>query len=369
MNQCLFDNNEIVNKLNNNYSKIFNKIKIKSSNLNKKFSFEKKLDRSYIEKLCVLLNSKDKNYNIKRFHLKDFVIKMDKNNQEYLTKNDFYKNIKKNYSTNNLNKNFSFNISGEKNKKHLSQIIEEIPEKNDIKIINKSNSLDKNFEIDYNEDNFERIYNLVKTKSNKFVNNSYNKNDKKQFNNDINLSKLNLSNINSFDEEKGIKNLSFYKNANKLIYKVKLLREYNNKIKKMDLINLFSYNKSIWNHKRLNNKYNNKKNSSPNEKILPKIIFNVFKNENQKLENSNKKNNFSLELDLDNINEKIQRHLNKPKNKEVILNKDDTFNKMKENISKLYKIINNSKTIKKLKIKDINKNDKLTLRRSKNMSI
>ena len=221
MNQCLVDNNETTNKLNNNYSKIVNKINIKSSNLNKKFSFEKQLDRNYIEKLCVLLSSNDKNYKIKRFNLKDFVVKLDKNNQEYLTKSDFCEGLRNYYSTNELNKNINLNFSGEKNKKDLSQINEGRSEFINNNKINKNKSLNKSFEIDYNNDNNEKIYNLVKTKSNKFLNDSYNENDKKQLNNDTNLLKLNSLNLNFFDQE-NVKKLSFYKNANKLIFKVKI---------------------------------------------------------------------------------------------------------------------------------------------------
>ena len=210
--------------------------------------------------------------------------------------------------------------------------------------------------------------NLVKTKSNKLLNDSYNENDKKQLNNDTNLLKLNSLNLNFFDEENDIKKLSFYKNANKLIFKVKILREFKNNIKKMDFINLFSYNKSLWNHKRFNNKYNNKQSYSQKENILPKIIFNIFKNENQKLVNSNK-NYLSLELNLDNINEKIKSHLNEPKKKEIILNKEEVFNKMKDRSLKLYKILNESKSIKKLNINDINKNENINLKRIKKISI
>ena len=368
MNQCLVDNNETTNKLNNNYSKILNKINIKSSNLNKKFSFEKQLDRNYIEKLCVLLSSNDKNYKIKRFNLKDFVVKLDKNNQEYLTKSDFCEGLRNYYSINELNKNINLNFSGEKNKKDLSQINKGSSEFINNNKINKNNSLNKSFEIDYNNDNKEKIYNLVKTKSNKFLNDSYNENDKKQLNNDTNLLKLNSLNLNFFDEENDIKKLSFYKNANKLIFKVKILREYKNNIKKMDFINLFSYNKSLWNHKRFNNKYNNKQSYSQKENILPKIIFNIFKNENQRLVNSNK-NYLSLELNLDNINEKIKSHLNEPKKKEIILNKEEVFNKMKDRSLKLYKILNESKSIKKLNINDINKNENINLKRIKKISI
>ena len=125
----------------------------------------------------------------------------------------------------------------------------------------------------------------------------------------------------------------------------------------MDFINLFS-----------NNKYNNKQSYSQKENILPKIIFNIFNNENQKLVNSNK-NYLSLELNLDNINEKIKSHLNEPKKKEIILNKEEVFNKMKDRSLKLYKILNESKSIKKLNINDINKNENINLKRIKKISI
>ena len=93
-----------------------------------------------------------------------------------------------------------------------------------------------------------------------------------------------------------------------------------------------------------------------------------IKNENQKLVNSNK-NYLSLELNLDNINEKIKSHLNEPKKKEIILNKEEVFNKMKDRSLKLYKILNESKSIKKLNINDINKNENINLKRIKKISI
>ena len=77
----------------------------------------------------------------------------------------------------------------------------------------------------------------------------------------------------------------------------------------------------------------------------------------------------SLELNLDNINEKIKSHLNEPKKKEIILNKEEVFNKMKDRSLKLYKILNESKSIKKLNINDINKNENINLKRIKKISI
>jgi hypothetical protein len=69
----------------------------------KSFDTNKKLNREYIDKLCVLLNSNDKNYSNKRFNLRDLVLKMNQSNQEYLTRKDFNKkNLKENKKNNSM---------------------------------------------------------------------------------------------------------------------------------------------------------------------------------------------------------------------------------------------------------------------------
>lgn len=291
----LYQKDEKRNDTQNN-SKLYNNNLRKNNSMRNKNSFdkifiEKKLNRDYIEKLCVLLNSNDKNYYNKRFNLGDLVLKMNESNQEYLTRKDFNKkNSKENNKNNSVDniKSYSLNsVKEKKEKEKLYNLVSVFKKKNDS--LNEKIKEKENNNLNLKETkNFENIYNLLKSKENKFINK-----ESKLNNSQNNISKISYSNLNYSEEieKEELKNLNIYRNANKLISKVKLIREYKNNFKKMDCINLFSFKNSVWNHKKLFNNESIKKEeiSYSKKQILPEIIFKIFKKENNKYKESKKK--------------------------------------------------------------------------------
>ncbi len=277
---------------------------------------------------------------------------MNQSNQEYLTRNDFnkknLKENKKNNSTDNIKSN-SINYLLKKNnneREEMDNLVlvlnEKLKENDDNDNLNK-----KQYE------KFENLNNLLKTKTNKFINNK-----NKLNNSQSNISKISYSNLNYYDEKEKeeLRNLNIIQNVNKLISKVKLIREYKNKTKKMDPINLFSFKKSFWNHKRLFNKDSPIKEDKINIKKqdLPENIFNIFKKENKLYKNLRKKNK-SQEFNYVNFENEIEREMNKSNNEANFLNKNYTLYKMKEGISEIYKLINDSKIIKKMSLIKLNR--------------
>ncbi len=277
---------------------------------------------------------------------------MNQSNQEYLTRNDFnkknLKENKKNNSTDNIKSN-SINYLLKKNnneREEMDNLVlvlnEKLKENDDNDNLNK-----KQYE------KFENLNNLLKTKTNKFINNK-----NKLNNSQSNISKISYSNLNFYDEKEKeeLRNLNIIQNVNKLISKVKLIREYKNKTKKMDPINLFSFKKSFWNHKRLFNKDSPIKEDKINIKKqdLPENIFNIFKKENKLYKNLRKKNK-SQEFNYVNFENEIEREMNKSNNEANFLNKNYTLYKMKEGISEIYKLINDSKIIKKMSLIKLNR--------------
>lgn len=324
----------------------------------KSFDTKKKLNREYIDKLCVLLNSNDKNYSNKRFNLRDLVLKMNQSNQEYLTRKDFnkknLKENKKNNSTDNIKSNSNHLLKKNNNEREeMDNLILEFKKK--IIVLNeKLKENDDNDNLNNKQyEKFENLNNLLKTKTNKFINNK-----NKLNNSQSNISKISYSNLNSYDEKEKeeLRNLNIIQNVNKLISKVKMIREYKNKAKKMDPINLFSFKKSFWNHKRLFNNDSPIKEDKINIKKqdLPENIFNIFKKENKLYKNLRKKNK-SQEFNFANFENEIAREMNKSNNEENFLNKNYTLYKMKEGISEIYKLINDSKIIKKMSLIKLNR--------------
>ena len=324
----------------------------------KSFDTKKKLNREYIDKLCVLLNSNDKNYSNKRFNLRDLVLKMNQSNQEYLTRKDFnkknLKENKKNNSTDNIKSNSNYLLKKNNNEREeMDNLILEFKKK--IIVLNeKLKENDDNDNLNNKQyEKFENLNNLLKTKTNKFINNK-----NKLNNSQSNISKISYSNLNFYDEKEKeeLRNLNIIQNVNKLISKVKMIREYKNKTKKMDPINLFSFKKSFWNHKRLFNNDSPIKEDKINIKKqdLPENIFNIFKKENKLYKNLRKKNK-SQEFNFANFENEIAREMNKSNNEENFLNKNYTLYKMKEGISEIYKLINDSKIIKKMSLIKLNR--------------
>ena len=237
------------------------------------------------------------------------------------------------YNTNHIS------INSNKSKAKL-YIYEHVPEFNEIEEIDSNNYCEDTSNINKESNNLEVEKNIINILRNQKNKNSSNKLINSQ-NNALKVYKKNISSFNDEQEKQNFRNLSIFKNANKLISDFRIIREYKNKYKKMNYITLFNYNQK---YKKKQLKKSNIVNNNLDKKksYLPEIVLTLFKNENKKLENSN-----SQELNLDKIKEKIEKAENTIKQKNIILNKDNTLNKMKKDISEINKIVYESKFGKK----------------------
>ena len=335
---CYFYKDNFLNKNDSNYDD-FQKGFLSSRN--KKIEFSKKINKDYINKLYVHQNSIDKLLSKKKFDIKALILKIHENNQKYLTRNNFINNFKnkklQSKSMEKLKHNIN-NISIHSNKyPNKYNIYELVPEFNRIEEIDSNNYCEDTSNINQEENNNvdeeKNIINILKNQKNKNSNNKLINNH----NNVLNNYKKNFSSLNDENEKENFRNLSIFKNANKLISDFKLIREYKNKFKKMDNITLFYYNKK-YNKKQFNKSNIVNNNIFKKKSNLPNIVLDLFKKENKKLENS-----YCKDLNLDKIKVKIEKFENKKNQKKLILNKDNTLNKMKEEISEINKIIYESK--------------------------
>jgi hypothetical protein len=109
----------------------------------------------------------------------------------------------------------------------------------------------------------------------------------------------------------------------------------------MDNINFFSYNKSKWNHHNL---FKSFKIKIKPKTFLPEIFLKKIKN--AKINEKNK------EIDLNNIQNKVEEEIKNEKKEKEILNElkkqkilNNTLNIMKDDIDKMDELIYNSRQI------------------------
>lgn len=132
-----------------------------------------------------------------------------------------------------------------------------------------------------------------------------------------------------------------YLNAEKIIQKTKIIREFKNKTKIMDRINFFSYNKSKWNHHNL---FKSLKMKIKPKTFLPEIFLKKIKNieiNEKSEENDFKKIQKDVKEEIK-IKQKENKIINKLKKHKLI---DNTLDLMKEDIEKIDDLIFKSRQI------------------------
>ena len=297
---------------------------------------DKTLDKEYLYKLSVLLKTNDKQYKIKRKHLNELECKINKNNQEYLTGLNFNKKINKNEKDSNKNEKFILYNDSENN---LIDLNDDSDDKND----DNANLL--------NEKEKKLLYKKLKTKKNFYrKNNCINDNFYKpnsysnlnyssysSNNNNISLNKSQVLNLRNY--KNNFENL--YSNAEKILEKTKIIREFKKKTKIMDRINFFSYNKSKWNHHNL---FKSLKMKIKPKTFLPEIFLKKIKNIkiNEKSEENDLK---EIQKDVNEeikIKQKENKIIKKLKKHKLI---DNTLDLMKEDIEKIDDLIFKSRQI------------------------
>ena len=288
---------------------------------------DKTLDKEYLYKLSVLLKTNDKQYKIKRKHLNELECKINKNNQEYLTGLNFNKKINKNEKDSNKNEKFILYNDSENN---LIDLNDDSDDKND----DNANLL--------NEKEKKLLYKKLKTKKNFYrKNNCINDNFYKpnsysnlnyssysSNNNNISLNKSQVLNLRNY--KNNFENL--YSNAEKILEKTKIIREFKKKTKIMDRINFFSYNKSKWNHHNL---FKSFKIKIKPKTFLPEIFLKKIKN--IKINEENDLNKIQKEVNEEIKNQQKENEIiNKLKKHKLINN---TLDLMKEDIEKIDDLI------------------------------
>ena len=341
----------------------------------------KKLDQRYLNKLSMLLSYNDKKYVQKRNNINELEYKIDENNHICLTNsfNSYQNNDKENkkkclfqniklfklnnikykknqdlnqgYNSNEIqskesyNNNLSYDEYNYLNKSPIEneeekKIIFSLKKKNCIK--NKSHS-QNNFHI-FNMENSSQLN--KNSLSNTILNeNSLCKTTRKNYNN---------------DDKNSFKNISMIDNVHNLSERYKLIKEYKNKIKRMDIINLFSYNKTKfknYDNKNCIFKFSNIKMNKYQSKsgFLPNVFL--------KYDNSIKHHKKNLSLDVNNkkiINNKNKNKILFEESKEKMMRKEEIFEKIKLDSKKLVKLVKNIKKLINEKIikKEDNINNK-----------
>lgn len=148
----------------------------------------------------------------------------------------------------------------------------------------------------------------------------------------------------SFTNEKNeFKNLSIFVNCKKLRQKVKILREAKKKEKKMDLINLFSYKKSQWNHHQMD-KSNSTKNIKPRKnRIKPPLpSFNFLTRESSQKKFVSERSAINKEINLEELVEEVdnnqKEHQQRFKHLKI-KEKEERKMKQKEALDKIIQIV------------------------------
>ena len=344
----------------------------------------KKLDQRYLNKLSFLLSYNDKKYVQKRNNINELEYKIDKNNNLYLT-NSFYSN--QNNIRENKKKCFSQKINVLKinnpNSKKIQDLIPEFKSK-EIQFnesFNNNLSYDRYYYLNKTpiekEDEKKIMFSFIKNlkgginklsySQNSFnivnIENSFQVNKNSSNNTLLNENSLcKTSRKNYYNDRYSLKNNSMIENVHNLSTKYKLIREHKNKKKKMDFINLFSYNKTKYKNNNNKNsifKFRNIKMNNYQSKIgfLPNLFL---KYDNSIEHNKNQKN-----LSVDDINNKLINNNNKnikklEKSKEKFWSKEEIFEKIKLGSKYLEWLVKNTKKLINEKIikKEDNTNNK-----------
>lgn len=328
----------------------------------------KKLDQEYLNKLSFLLSYNDKKYVKKRNNINELQYKMDNNNNLYLTKSSYsnQNNIKEDEKSSYFSQNINLLKINNPNSKKIQDLIPGFKNKEiqSIELYNNNLSYNEYYNINKapieNENEKKRIFYLLKNNekleknshSQKnfhilYMDNSFQINKNSSSNNSI-LNENSLSNTtrkNFYNGKYSFKNISIIDNIHKLSEKYKLIREYKSKIKKMDFINLFSFNKSKWNQNNKNFNFKFKRNLKINQFETKRgFLPNMFlRNDNSIELIKNKKN-----LSVDDINNKLIKNKNKiilEKSKEKILSKEEIFEKIKLGTKYLEQMVKNTNKI------------------------
>ena len=334
-----------------------------------------------------MLTSNDKKYKLKRNHLNELEYTIDFNNNVYLTGLKFYENHpqkKKKFVINQdltrrknifLTKQKIVEVKRDYRNQGPQDLFSLIPEfsqnEEQGNREEETNYQQESSIISENENDdvyLQKIFNSVKTKTKfphlNFMNSSRNEKNQKKVkltNQPTNTSKCEQysrilkSNGNiiikpyfkrrsrSFTNEKDeFKNLSIFENCQKLGQKVKILREAKRKGKKMDLINLFSYQKSLWNHHQINNS-NSTKNIRPRKnRIKPPLPnFHFFTREHSQKNLVNERTAINKEINLEELEEEVdnnqKNHQQRLKDLKIKEKKGREMNQ-KEALDKLFQI-------------------------------
>ena len=371
---------------------------------NKKFSEE------YIYKLCTLLYSNDKEHKLKRKYLNQLEYSCDANSNMCLTGLKSIKTDDRETKSNSKGRNrlVKAPIQGLNNKdesgvslaKNISIILKNNEEINntsrqhDQRLFNlipefknkqtllkeESNFIQINTSMDEeeNDENTNRnkkeieieIFNKLQTRPKFYKQKKYSSINNSSSNNTNQNTKGNkkdyliLPELNTKSAKEGLDDITY--NINKIFQKAKILREANSQIHKMNLINLFSYKRSKWNHytifpeqnknRSVTKRYKEKlKEPLPNFKELEKQrrskstqhlrsentdenTKNMSEEELQKLENEKMEKQRQLRK-LMKEKEELTEKEKETENKKKMLSKEETMDKIKNEIRLLNNLV------------------------------
>lgn len=191
------------------------------------------------------MSSKDKNYRAKRANLNELIYQLDENSNMYLTfKNKLFHSSKKLFK--NENKESKISILNEQSKEKDTKLLipEFSPEADEVYFDDNYNNNDSEssefIEKDFTQEEKNLIFSKLKTKKGFF------KNKKKL----IKSNSMILPKIHEFQKD----NENLFVQAKKLFNIARMQRIRNKNFKKLDLINLFSFERSSWNHENNKNK-------------------------------------------------------------------------------------------------------------------
>lgn len=285
LNQCFYSNNSTINEQTTPQKSISTKQSIvvnsvSSSPLHKKYPLH------YLLKLSVLLHSNDKEYKTKRNYLNELEYKLDKDNKEYLSGNNFHK-IQRNYinkrmmkcsSCDDVMKSPSYKntlrikipvcLKGKSSQQDANSAFNSIPEfKTNVEHYMKKDESDSHYNTNkkkVNEsessDNNDNENNTSEHKKS-FCLKLFSNNNTSTIQGGVVSSENTLSNVITKTKESkskipNIKNKNnFDQETNELIHNIHLLSVNKKQMRKnkcyfpkLNNVNLFSYAKSSWHH-------------------------------------------------------------------------------------------------------------------------
>ena len=375
----------------------------------------KKFNEEYIYKLCTLLYSNDKEHKLKRKYLNQLEYSCDANSNMCLTglkriktderetksnskgrnrlvkgpiqginiqhnnKDDSGISLAKNISII-LNNNEEINNTSRQNDQRLFNLIPEFKNKQallkeDSNFIQINTSMEEENDENKNKKQIEiEIFNKLQTRAKFYKPKKYTSINNSSSNNTNQNTKIHkkdyliLPELNTKPFKEGLDDLTY--NINKIFQKAKILREANNPIPKMNLINLFSYKRSKWNHYTIFPEQNKNqsvpkrykerlKDPLPNFKELEKQrrskstqrlrsentdenTKNMSEEELQKLENykiEKQRQLRKLMKEKEKENEEIIGKEKEKENKKKLLSKKETMDKIKNEIKLLHNLV------------------------------